>query len=421
MVLSAAVAFVVNALLARLLGVSQFGIYIYVLTWVNLLAMLSKLGMENTLIRFVAAYAAANEWNSFRGLLRFSMRLITVASVTTASVTAAVVLALKDRIGQAQTETFLIALFLLPLLALTGIRQGSLRGLQRVVLANLPEGVIRPLLIGILVAGIYWTLAAQPSAMQVMLFNLLASIVTFGIGTYWLAKALPKEVMRASPTREGRTWLRVSLPNFFIAGMHLVLGQTDIIMVGLLLGTDQAGIYAVATRLAELSLMGGMAANSIVAPMISKLFSTGKSHDLQRVVTWATRGIFLFTLIVCAALLGFGTQVLALFGAEFVAGYIPMLVLLIGAMVVSSAGSAGYLLTMTGYQDQAAWIVGCAATLNVMLNLLLIPAYGLLGAAMATAVSKAIVGLASYVLVIRHLNIDAGVFPLPSRFLCQTT
>lgn len=421
MVLSAGIAFAVNALLARLLGVSQYGIYIYVLTWVNLLAMFAKLGMDVSLIRFVSAYAARGEWNLFRGLLSYSTRLITGAGLAVAAVSALVMFALHDRMGRDQTETFLIALFLLPLLALTGIRQGALRGLKRVVWAGLPDGVMRPSFIGLLVAGIYLTLDAGLTAAQVMALNLLASTLVFGIGTYWLSKALPPEVSRALPAKEGRAWLRVSIPNFFIAGMHLVLGQTDIIMVGLLMGTDQAGIYAVATRLADLALMGGMAANSIVAPMISDLFSTAKSVELQRVVKWAARGIFLFTLLLGGALMILGPQVLALFGAPFTGGYAALLVLLTGAICVASAGSAGFLLTMTGHQDQAAWIVGGAAMLNVALNVLLIPTYGLLGAAVATALSKTLAGLSSYILVLRRLNIDSGVFPIPSKFLCQTT
>jgi len=420
MAISAGLAFAVNALLARLLGVSQYGIYVYVLTWVNILAMAAKLGMETSLVRFVAAYSAAGEWGSFHGLLRYSVRMITWASLAIGVVAGLVVLALQDQMGRDQAETFFMALLLLPLLALTGIRQGALRGLKRVVKASLPEGVMRPLFIGLLVAGLYGATNAGLGAAQIMVLNLLATIAAFGIGTYWLSMALPSEVLRSAPTNDGRTWLRVSLPNFMIAGMHLVLGQTDIIMVGLLMGTDKAGIYAVATRLADLSLMGHAAANSIVAPMISSLYSAGKLHELQRMVTWAARGIFLFTLAVCAVLVVTGPQILALFGEAFVAGYAPLLVLLIGMMIIATAGSSGLLLTMTGYQDDAAWIVSGAALLNVVLNILLIPGYGLIGAAVATALSKTLVRFFSYALVRRRLGIDSGVLSLRSRKLCET-
>lgn len=409
-VLGAAMAFATNVLLARLMGVTQYGIYIYALTWVNLLALVCKLGMDTSLIRFVAAYNAKSQWGLFRGILGLSVRHVFMASIFIGVSAALVVWFLQDRIGMDQAKSFWLALILLPLLGLTALRGAALRALRHIVQSGLPDNFIRPLLIASLAGLAYLYTQQNLLSTQVMMFNIVGALIAFYIGTIWLFKALPEQLHNIQPVYAGAEWIKVSLPLFFISGMHLILHQTDIIMIGVILDTEQVGFYAVASRIAGLVLFGLTAVNAIVAPMISELYSTGQYQKLQKMITLAARGIFVITLVVSLSLVILGEYILGLFGDEFVAGYMALLILLVGQAINALAGSVGFLMTMTGHQNKAAQILGVSAIINIILNVILISRFGVIGAAIATAVSTALWNILMLGYIWRRLNFNPTIF-----------
>jgi O-antigen/teichoic acid export membrane protein len=409
MVLGAAAAFGVQIFLARLLGAAQYGVYVYVLTWINILALAGKLGLETSLMRFVAAYAANGQWGLLRGLLRRSVLYVVSASFLIGIAAAAVVWISRPRIGEEQAATFWVSLLMLPVLALVGLRQAALRALKRVVQAALPESVVRQAVLASFAAALWFFSSAAITSPQMMWLNLASLLVSFALGSFWLVRTLPPQVTDATPSYADQEWLRVSLPLFLMSGMYMILNQTDIIMVGIILGAEQAGIYAVASHVAGFVSFGLLAANTIVAPMISELHSTGQRRDLQRLMTLSARGVSLFVAAASCALALLGTFLLGLFGPEFVAAYVPLLVLLLGHVINSLVGSVGFLMTMTGHQDQAAWIVGVSAVVNILLNAALIQPFGMTGAATATAVATLLWNVAMLVYVRRRLNINPTV------------
>ena len=187
--------------------------------------------------------------------------------------------------------------------------------------------------------------------------------------------------------------------------MQLITSQTDIIMLGALKGTSEVGIYVPATRVAVLASFGLYAANTIVAPMISELFGSGRMDELQRLVRLTTRGVTAFTVPVALGLLLTGRWILELFGPEFGVGYVALVILMVGQIVQASAGPVGYLMTMTQYERQAAAILAAAAFANILLNALLIPIWGRNGAAVATATSLILWNVAMLIFVRTRMGI----------------
>lgn len=408
-ILGAGIAFGLHILLARLLGVTQYGIYIYALTWVNILVIASLLGLNTSLLRFIAAYKAQERWGLLKGIVHRSTQFVVIFSLLISGIGGIVVWSLRNRIGQDQAVTFGVALILLPVLVLVRLREASLRALKRVVQSELPIRIIRPLLLAAVLSGLYFYLRQPLRATQAMAINLIAVFAALVMGTVWLVKQLPEQVRDARPIYAHREWLKVSLPLLLIAGMHLILKQTDIIMLGTIRGSDEAGIYSVASRISDLVVFGLMAINTILAPMISELYSTGKNKELQRIVTLAARAIFVFTLMFSIILAVFGKFALSLFGAEFVVTYVPLLILLCGQIVNALAGSVGFIMTMTGHQNQAGAIVAVSAAVNTILNALLIPLMGLVGAAISTAFTMALWNITMLIYVQRRLGINSTV------------
>lgn len=409
-VLGAGIAITVQMLLARMMGAEHYGIYTYALTWINILVLLGKVGLDTTLLRYMAAYNARKEWSVLRGLWGRSNQLVLITSVIVSSSSALVIWLLQERLDSELSQTFWIACVLLPVLALLGLRQSALRSLRRVVLAQIPGTILRPLLLAGSVVVYFYVLGQRVDGTRAMLFNLLTAMVVFAVANFWLRKALPTSLKRATPKYKTREWLRVSLPLLLVSGMRIILNRTDIVLIGIVVGTTEAGIYAVASRMAQLVTFGLTAGNMIAAPLISELYSQGKITLLQRTVTLTAWGATISSIFIGILLIFGKTAVLEMFGKEFVMGDSVLLILVTGQLINACTGPVGYLLNMTGYQDVNAKIIFCIVCLNILLNYPAIMLWGINGAALVTSVLIALKNIWTWYEVRRRIGINSSVF-----------
>ena len=145
---------------------------------------------------------------------------------------------------------------------------------------------------------------------------------------------------------------------------------------------------------------------ALAASRFSAMFAQNKHRELQSLV----RSIILLTLCtslgVAVVLIGFGRIILGFFGPEYVAGYPVLVVLIMGHLVLWSFASLSEVLSMTGHEKATAMVFGCSAVLNLVLNAILIPEFGLIGAAAATATSMALITVPVMVLARRRLGIS---------------
>lgn len=405
----AGVLFGLHVLLARLLGVSQYCIYVYAITWINILVILCLLGFPTSLVRFIAEYKAKQQWGLLGGILRRSNQIVLAFSIFVGVIAAIIIFSLRQRISTEIVTAFYIGFALLPVFALCRLREASLRALKCVVQSELLLRFIRPILLGLIVLSLFFSLRGPLKATYVMTSNIAAVVGVFLTGTILLRKALPESVRHTLPTYAQKDWLKVSLPLLLIGGMYIILKRTDIVMLGALKGSQQAGIYSAASRISDLVVFALAAINTILASMISELYHTGKKKELQRIITLAARAIFVFTLAVSIILAVFGKFVLSLFGLQFVVAFVPLLILLAGQMVNSFAGSVGLIMAMSGRQNMMGIIVSISAVINILLNSVLIPLIGLVGAAISTAVTMIMWNIAMFVYVKRRLGINSTV------------
>ncbi|MCB0321923.1 MAG: flippase [Bdellovibrionales bacterium] len=386
-ILGALIGLVAQAVLARLMGGEQYGIYAYVFTWLSVLSLAAKLGFDTTLLRYVAAYKAKQQWSLLRGLLIRTNQMVVVLSIATGVVTAIVVELLSDRLSSDLVRTFWVLCLILPLSSLCSLRSAALRALRKVVLARLPDEVLRPTLLACLAAGCYFVFSIEVNALLAMVLQSVALLAAFFIGAYWMRLAMPDEVFQSAPEYENREWIRYAVPLVLFSAMNVILQRIDTLMLGAFLDTTSAGYYSVAVRIAKLMAFGLAAVNMIAAPMISSLYAQENMEELQRMLRLSALGIMAYTIPVTAGMILFGNYLLLIFGEEFVAAYPALVILALGQMINALAGSSGYVMTMTGHQNIALKIMSISAVVNILLNWLLIPRYGMNGAAWATALS----------------------------------
>jgi O-antigen/teichoic acid export membrane protein len=408
--LSLAISFVVmSILLPRVMSTESYGIYSVAMNYLQLFVLLALMGQDTSLMRFVPQYTVQGKWGLLRGIISKTIQVAQIVAIPLALVLALVIYWLSPNLGPEKSLTFFVTLPLIPILCFTGIREATLRSLKKVVYSYVPDSIVRPLVLGVLALGVSFWIQRPITAPMLMALGVAAVLCSTLLGSYWLYKSLPDQVVRATPEYESNHWIKVSLPLFFISGMNLILKRTDVLMLDILQGAASVAYYTVATRLADLAAFGLLVVNMIAAPMISELFNKGNRQELQRIITLAARGIFVLTLMITLVLIFGGKLLLGISGSDYTIAYPALLILLAGQVVNALSGSVGFIMTMTGYQNQAAMIVAGGAVLSILLNAILIPPFGMNGAAIATAITTALWNILMLIFVMKKLKLNPTV------------
>ncbi|VEP16059.1 Membrane protein involved in the export of O-antigen and teichoic acid [Hyella patelloides LEGE 07179] len=402
--------FLTSILLARLLGASGFGVYTYAFTWTQLLSLGATLGLDKLIVREVAVYKTKSSWNLMRGLLNWANQIALITSVVLILVAIGVAWSLNVGANSEQFLAFCLAMLIIPIDTLRNLRLAAMRGLNKIVMGLVPELLIAPALLIVLVGCGYLFLGEDLNAPWVILIRLVITLITLAIGMKLLYRILPDEVKKATAKYQAKTWLNSALPFMFMGSMYLIKSRTDILMLGAIQGAEVVGIYFAVSRGAQLIDFVTNAANTVLAPNIASLYAEGKTEKIQRILTKSSRTVLLTSLPIIIGLMVFGYWYLSLFGSEFTQGQNALIVLCVGQLVNVATGSAGLLLSMTGH-ERYTLISRCGSTLlNVVLNALLIPRWGLSGAAIATVGSTVLLNVENTIVVRKKLGIHCTVF-----------
>lgn len=399
-------AFIISVALSRLFGTEGYGVYSYAITWLFVLQIPAGLGMKALIVREVSAYRARSEWGLMRGLLGWANQAVLITSIGIAILAAFVVWILRADDSSQLLTVFWLSLISLPFFSLKLLRQATLQGLNRVVIGQLPEALIQPVLFIILLGCAYLFFGENLSVVWAMGLQVITTGIAFFIGAEMLRRNIPQAMRGTPPDYRVGIWMRSVLPFMFTNSMYVVNNRADALMLGAIKGPEAVGLYVVASRGAELISFILMAVNLSIGPTVAKLYAEGNIRKLQNLVTKSSRIIFLASLPIALALIVYGNWFLIIFGPNFVVGQQALILLSVGQLFNAGMGSVGLLLNMTGYERDTAIGVGISATLNIILNAILIPGYGLEGAATATAISTVIWNILLLVYVHRRLKVS---------------
>jgi O-antigen/teichoic acid export membrane protein len=223
---------------------------------------------------------------------------------------------------------------------------------------------------------------------------LLSAALAMGVAFYFVRTYfIGGHFARITPRYELRSLAVFSLPLFLLSVLQRTTNQLEIYILGLLGAAEAVGIFNVAASTAALSTIALVSLNAIFAPLISDLYSRGQSTELEGLLKLATRWSILFStpalLIVCL----FAKPILAVFGSDFTAGAASLVILSAGQFMNGATGPVGVTLSMSGYSGlnllNTVAVLGC----NLVLDLFLIPKFGLVGAALGSSLSLAGVNL----------------------------
>ncbi len=380
------IALILAAFLARMLGPSGYGQYSFAFAAVTLLAIPVQLGLPTLVVRETARYRFKKDWGRLKGLLRFASWTTLFVTFCVLSVAGVLYRYHGDWFESEGLTVLLVALGLLPMIALGNLRGAALRGLGCVIQGQLPEMIFRPTLFLILLLVVASAGLLTPTIAMTM--HVAAALFSFLIATQLLRKNLPFRVTEVVPLYGYQRWFYSILPLSFIFGMQLANSQVDILVLGFLEANAEVGIYKVAATGAVQVPFGLSLINAVFAPQFVHLYEGGKVQELKVLARQAAILSFIFSLPLVISFIFFGKQILSLFfGDSYLSAYVPLVILSIAQLVTASGGSFNTVLTMMKHENSVAFGVFIATTVNLILNFILIPQYGIIGAAIATAIS----------------------------------
>lgn len=402
--------------LARTLGPEQYGIYAYVMALVSLLSLPALFGLPPLVVRETAKAHAHEQWGVMRGIWRWGSSLTTVLTLVIAVGALIAVWLLGDRFSELQIKTMFWGVLLVPLMTLGQLRGAALRGLQKVVQGQFPEMVVKPLLFVAFVVVLVWQ-QVQLSASSAMAMQVLATLLAFIVGAWLLWQARPEGVReKPAVVMQGKTWMKSALPLALTSALMMLNQNADIIMIGWYASSSDVGIYRVAVQGGLLVVFGLQSMNMVIGPYFARFYATHEKARLQKLATTSARVILAMTLPAVVLFLFWGEQVITLvFGDEFVGAALPLAIISIGQLMNAGFGSVGLILGMTGHERETTKGVAVATLTNVVLNMLLIPKYGINGAAFATAVTLFAWNVLLWIAVARHVGVDTLAIPVAKK------
>lgn len=433
--------------LARLLGPGHYGVYAFVVSVMTVVLVPAQMGLPILVIRETASALANDTPGRMVAIWRWAQRVVLALSAVLTAIFV-VVLVWRGRVGgdadatelvadqvygqlagrlgaegvgdtaaAAGAAPFAYALPLVPLVALGMVRGAALRGLGRVIAGQVPELLLRPFFLAVAVA-IYWLVTgpeAIATAQTALVFNVAAAALAFLVGAAILQHARPVGV-RPEPldTRLQLVLLRSAVIFGLTSGMQVIISNTDVVMLGFLSESADVGHYRIAVTGAGLVVFGLTSVNAVIMPRVVRLVKAGDREALQELVS---QSIFLqlgAALAVAAVLVVFGRPLIVmLYGADFAAAYPYLVILVVGNLLNAYFGPVALLLNMSGFERDTLFGVATGALCNIALNLTLIPLYGPLGAAVATATSMVVWNAILFWRTYRRLGIVTA--PLPRR------
>ncbi|MFC2078680.1 flippase [Candidatus Bipolaricaulota bacterium] len=400
-----------HVLLARVLGSSSYGLYALGLGVIQLAKQVSILGFNRGSMRFVSQYHGEADVQRVKGTIILSLSFPALASAVLGTLLFLSANAISTGVFKEPSlaPVLRVLSLALPFFVITDIAVQCARGFQRMGYYVGIGRVLRPAVHAILVSFVF---LLGHRLMGVTYALLLTAVVTAMIGLQGIRRMFP-EGRSTRPIYETQRLLRFSLTVLLLSLSQSFLSHTDKFMIGYFMTSAHVGVYSAAARAAKEQRLFIASLNAIFSPMVADLYNRNRLDELEELFKRVTRWAVTMTLPLFLMFVLFPAKIISIFGADFVGGS-SVLAVLCGAYLIDVAtGTVGALLVMTGRQKVELLNVISTGVINMGLNVWLIQRYGILGAAMGTGLSIAIVNIVKIVEVYKLL----GIHPYDRKYL----
>ncbi len=380
--------------------------------------ILANFGLKDAMLRLIPEYRERDNirtsWNIYKKGVSFLFVFSLIAGI--AVVWIAPWFSEYFKVPELKGILALSAFFIFPLM-LNEFNGFTLRALFKVKMANLANLItISIRLVALVVVTFFFFNEYNPLYIYLFIMCGLAAMVS----SYMIYKHLylPSRQHVASVHIQNSQLLMLSFPMLLTYASFLINDKSDSLMILRMLGEDgaiQLGIFAVCLSFADVGRMGMQAMNVTIQPKMAQMFHSGRVHEIKNVATKASKTFALLNVPVTIVLIFGGHVLLSIYGKEFTPGANALAVLAVGQMFNTFAGPTAQLLNVTGHHKRFMVIAFFGAVVNIIFNIFMIPAYGITGAAIASAISMITWNSVASIYIYKKFGFFIGYIPFISE------
>lgn len=401
--------FLMNVLLARKLGVEQYGIYSFAISIVMVFAIPAYGGAPVLVLRETASLMTTEKafGQSIGYLWLWCIKIVCFLSVMSVSLFClSLYFGLQEKL-RLDFASLVYLSSLIPLVAFMMMNAAMLRGMRRMIVGVIPEQVL--LSLGIMFLMCLY-IGDTFKASDIIRFH----CISLGLGVVFTLFFLIKNGVYVSLKKGMGDYnkMRSSMLSLtFLTGLQVANKYTSILVVGFMLTPEDTGVYRVAMQVSVIAAFGLNIVNTFIAPNIVSLFKANKTDELKQLIEVSSRLLLCFSICVFLVMIFFGDIFIVwAFGKEFLAGSQVLYVLLVGQIVNCLFGPVGLLLNMTGNEKVTLRITVYVFLVSIPASIALVYYFGVLGASVALALTLIAWNVAAWKKTINLVSINTLPF-----------
>jgi O-antigen/teichoic acid export membrane protein len=411
-ILTAAAGYFFKIYLARALGAEALGLYALGMSIIGFVTLLNAFGLPSAAARYIADYSSRRDFARLAAFFTGSLSLLCLGSLFLGLLVVTLGPWFATRFYHAPALAHYFGYFALIMIfgvltAFLGQAMAGYRDVARRTLITHFIGTPLNMILAIVLISLGFGLAGYLAAQVV---SAVLVLLLLGMALWRLT---PIPARRASKfVFLEREVVSFSAAAFGLAFLEFALAQADKIVLGLYLNVRDVGVYAVASALVAFVPIALQSVNQIFSPTIAELHACGNYVLLQQLYSTLTRWILVVTVPLALAMIVFARPMIEIFGPAFETGAAVLIIGTVAQLVNCGVGSVGFLLMMSGNQMRLVRIQATSAVLVILLSVLLVPQFGIAGAALATAAALISTNLWS----LRAVSGALKLFPYDSSY-----
>lgn len=376
--------FITGVFLARNLGSENYGIYSLIMSITTLVAIPITAGLPNFFVREVSSMIARRSFSDIYIVFSLYFKFLMMYFVLTVGSIVFFKYFNSEVYEYFSSQIVLVLPFFPLLMSILLVQCASLRGMGNVIVGQIPFSIISPFVFLVLLFILYSNNLFDYE--NVVIFKFISLVVSLFAGSYFLIKKI-----RNFKNKKGSDY-RVNYKSLLfltlIGGFQILLENIDLIIIGIFRDLGEVGVYRVCVQMGSIVSFGLVSINQILHPEIAKLYAQKNLFELQRTINFSSKIILSIGLFFVFLYIMFGKFILiSIFGSEYSEGYLILVIISIAQLINSAFGSVGAILNMTGNEIYTLKGMMISLIMNAFLNILLIPNYGMIGAAISLTFS----------------------------------
>jgi O-antigen/teichoic acid export membrane protein len=390
-----------NFVLARFYGPKILGQFALVMVTVSIISIFTIFGFNNGLTKYISRYRVAKQTKSLNEIIKIAFTYGVLFSI----IGAILLFLLKDIVANNVfkdsdlVDCFIYGSWLIIPLTIISIFNGLYRGFKQLQYPVISNEIIRRIVFSIIIIIFAFlnfkntqiVIASSLFAQILVVFYLIGKVPTLKIDFKNILLIPTDNNLKEKKVK--KEFLTYSLTLILISFMNVILTRIDKVMLGIYMTSEIVGIYSIAATLAGLVAFLLASSNMIFSSVISELYSVNKIKMLGNLYSTITKWLVILTLPVVITILFFPDTIMKFFGQAYTIGSNALVILALGQMINVFVGANGLILSMCGHEKLLLTNNILMAIINIIFNAILIPKIGILGAAISTGMSIAIINI----------------------------